>query len=33
MAIGILDYVASYIKYKTPIPMREEPINKDLKRL
>ena len=33
MAIGIIDYAASYFKYKTPTPMRGEPTNKALKRL
>ena len=33
MAIGIIDYAASYFKYKTPTPIRREPTNKALKRL
>ena len=33
MVIGIIDYVASYFKYKTPTPIHGEPINKALKQL
>ena len=33
MAVGIIDYAASYFKYKTPTPMIGEPTNKALKRL
>jgi len=33
MAVGIIDYAASYFKYKTPTPIRGEPTNKALKRL
>ena len=33
MALGTIDYVTSYFKYKIPIPIRGELINKALKRL
>ena len=33
MAVGIINYAASYFKYKTPTPIHGEPINKALKRL
>ena len=33
MAVGIIDYVATYFKCKTPTAMRGEPTNKVLKRL
>ena len=33
MAIGAIDYASLYFKYKTPMPIRGEPIHKSLKRL
>ena len=33
MAIGIIDYSASYFKYKILTPIQEESTNKALKRL
>ena len=33
MTTGIIDYAASYFKYKTPTPIQGEPTNKALKRL
>ena len=33
MALGSIDCVASYFKYKRAIPIRGEPTNKSLKRL
>ena len=32
MAVGIINYAASYFKCKTPTPMRGEPMNKALER-
>ena len=33
MALGTIDYVSSYFKYKTLTPIRGEPTNKLLKQL
>ena len=33
MSLGLIDYAASYFKYKTPTPIRGQPTNKSLKRL
>ena len=33
MALGTIDYAASYFKYKIPMPIWGEPMNKALKRL
>ena len=33
MALGAVDYAASYFQYKTPTPIQGAPTNKTLKRL